>query len=258
MKISVMAVSRRAKLGFTLVEIMISMAILAGVLAAIYSSWMAILNASKSAQAAAADVQRSRLAVRTLEESLVCAQMSLDLPMPFAFVADNDGDFSQLSFVSRLPASFPRSGRFGGQPLRRVEFQVENNAEGGRDLVMRQTPFLYETDGSEAQEPLKLARNVVMFLAEFKGVNAEEWEEEWRLTNQLPRQVRFTIASAPKGRQTVNRQDVMQRVVVLPAGSSLAPIPGVTPAPGGGVQPEVIHNPQAVGVQATSHSPAGN
>ncbi|MFM1943647.1 MAG: hypothetical protein RI897_2629 [Verrucomicrobiota bacterium] len=242
-----MAMLGRQQRGFTLVEIMISMAILAGVLAAIYSSWMAILSASKSAQAAAVDVQRSRLAVRTLEESLVCAQMSLDLPVPFAFVADNDGDFSQLSFVSRLPASFPRSGRFGGQPLRRVEFLVERDPEGGQNLVLRQTPFLYEMGEGEAQEPLKLARNVVMFLAEFKGVGSEEWEEEWTLTNQLPRQVRFTIASAPKGRGTVNRQDVMQRVVVLPAGSSLAPIPGVTPGAEAAGQPSVIHNPQAIG-----------
>jgi hypothetical protein len=215
---------------------MISMAILAGVLAAIYSSWMAILTASKSAQIAAADVQRSRLAVRTLEESLVSAQMSLDLPGPFAFVAENDGEFSQLSFVSRLPASFPRGGRFGDQPLRRVEFAVERDTEGGQNLVLRQTPFLYEMNDSEAKEPLKLARNVRMFLAEFKAANSEEWEEEWALTNQLPRQVRFTIASAPKGQRTVNRQDVMQRVVVLPAGSSMAPIPGVTPPPGGGAQ----------------------
>lgn len=232
---------------FTLVEIMISMAILAGVLAAIYSGWMAILSASKSAQVASADVQRSRLAVRTLEESLVCAQMSLDNPMPFGFVADNDGDFSQLSFVSRLPASFPRSGRFRDQPLRRVEFAVERDEQGVPNLVLRQTPFLYEMNEAESKEPLKLSRNVVMFLTEYKGVNSEEWEEEWLLTNQLPRQVRFTIASAPKGRGTVNRQDVMQRVVVLPAGSSLAPIPGVTPPPGGVGQPAVIHNPQSVG-----------
>ncbi len=56
--------------GFTLVEILIAMGIFSLVLAAIYSSWTAILRASKVGTEAAAAVQRARMAARTIEESL--------------------------------------------------------------------------------------------------------------------------------------------------------------------------------------------
>src|SRR5205814_2813945 len=46
--------------GFTLVEILVAIGILALVLAAIFSSWTAILRASKTGLDAAAAVQRSR------------------------------------------------------------------------------------------------------------------------------------------------------------------------------------------------------
>src|SRR5438128_1577215 len=54
---------------FTLIEIMIAITILALVITAIYSSWTAILRASKAGLDAAASVQRARIAVRTLEDT---------------------------------------------------------------------------------------------------------------------------------------------------------------------------------------------
>src|SRR5512147_553777 len=59
---------------FTLIEIMIAIGIFSLVLAAIYSSWTAILRASKTGLEVAAAVQRSRIAVRMLEDSLGSAQ----------------------------------------------------------------------------------------------------------------------------------------------------------------------------------------
>jgi prepilin-type N-terminal cleavage/methylation domain-containing protein len=207
--------------GFTLIEILLAVAILAGIMAAIYSSWMAILRASQTAQKAAIEVQRSRLAVRSLEEALTCAQMSADAPEHFAFVAEIPDEFSRLSFVSRLPESYPKSGKFHGQPMRRVDFSVEPDESGVPTLILRQTPFLFESDLEEQQEPLRLARNVLMFHVDFKGLDTQEWEEEWLLTNQLPRQVRFTLVTGGVGRDTANREDVVSRVVVLPVGTSL-------------------------------------
>jgi len=240
------AANRCARAAFTLIEILLAVGILAGVLAAIYSSWMAILRSSQTAQRAAAEVQRSRLAVRTLEEALTCAQMSADAPQHFAFLADMPDESSRLSFVSRLPESYPRSGKFRYQPMRRVEFLVEPDETGVQTLVLRQTPFLFETDPEEQRLPLRLARNVVMFEVHYKGLSGEEWELEWPFTNQLPRQVRFTLVTAPEGRELANRQDPISRVVVLPVGTSLVATRGSMPrgAPGG-ASPVVTNRPPA-------------
>ena len=55
------AATRRA---FTLVEIMLALAIFGAVMIAIYSSWSSILRGSKVGLEAAAEAQRSRVAVR--------------------------------------------------------------------------------------------------------------------------------------------------------------------------------------------------
>ena len=65
---------RGNRFAFTLVEIMLAITILALVLTAIYSSWTAILRASKVATEATAAVQRSRISLRVLEDSLSSVQ----------------------------------------------------------------------------------------------------------------------------------------------------------------------------------------
>src|SRR5438128_4933844 len=128
----------RSNAAFTLVEILIAIGILGMVLAAIFSSWTAILRASKVGLDAAAAVQRARIVMRTLEDSLLCAE-SFDLNQKYyGFLADNGSDAS-LSFVARLPESFPRNRKFGDLHVRRVTFSVESGADSAHQLVLRQS-----------------------------------------------------------------------------------------------------------------------
>src|SRR3954471_21257459 len=93
----------RSTAAFTLVEILIAIGILSMVLAAIFSSWTAILRASKVGLDAAAAVQRARIVMRTLEDSLLCAQaFGGQNQRYYGFVAEN-GSEASLSFVSRPP-----------------------------------------------------------------------------------------------------------------------------------------------------------
>src|SRR5213595_119108 len=103
---------------FTLVEIMVAVAIFTAVMIAIYTSWSAILRGTRIGQEAAAEAQRSRVAVRALENSLMSLQMFLGNIKYDYFYADTSGDFAALSFVAHVAKSFPRSGDFEGQVLR--------------------------------------------------------------------------------------------------------------------------------------------
>src|SRR5213078_4855160 len=148
---------------FTLVEIMIAVAIFAAVMIAIYSSWSAILRGKRIGQDAAAEAQRSRVAVRALENSLMSLQMFLANIKYDYFAADTSGDFASLSFVAHLAKSFPRSGDFGDQVVRRLNFTVERGANSETVLVLRQNPILFDSSIDEEQNPLVLARNVKLF-----------------------------------------------------------------------------------------------
>src|SRR5437016_12342166 len=145
---------QRFNSAFTLIEILIAIGILGMVLAAIFSSWTAILRASKVGLDAAAAVQRARIVMRTLEDSLLCAQSFVGQNQRYyGFIAAN-GSEASLSFVTHLPESFPRNRKFGNLHVRRVTFSVESGPESSRQLVLRQSPLLMELDRDENEHPL--------------------------------------------------------------------------------------------------------
>ena len=185
------------KRGFTLLEILVSIAILGMILLTIYSTWMMILRADRAGKYAAAEAQRERMASRTIEEALSCVQSFNESLQDYGFVADNDDE--TLSFVARLPSSFPRSGRFGDLTTRRVEFRVEPDPESGKRLVLRQSPIVMDFERSEIDHPLLLARDVEEMSFEFWEPRRNDWVDEWKQTNQLPKMLKLNIRFSSGG-----------------------------------------------------------
>jgi type II secretion system protein J len=200
---------------FTLVEILIAIGIFSMVLAAIYSTWTAILRASKVGTEAAAAVQRARITGRTIEESLASVQAYALNQKYYAFVVEN-GSEAMLSFVSRLSPSFPRSGKFAGLDVRRVTFSLESAPDGGRQLVLRQNALLMDMDKDEQNYPLVLAKNVKEFKTELWDPRLQDWTDEWKFTNQIPTLVKVSLSLADNKFSTQVRQAVT-RIVSLPS-----------------------------------------
>ena len=245
---------------FTLVEMLIAISIFSLVLVAIYSSWTAILRASKSGQQAAATMQRLRIVARVLEDSLSSATLFVANNRYYSFVAENGNDPS-LSFVARLPSDFPRSGNFGDFDVRRLFFTVEPGPYSGRQLVMRQVPMLMDLNSGsdnrlmedEKNHPVVLARNVQEFKFLFWDQQQNDWVDEWTLTNQLPKGIVVTLRLADTARFG-SAQEQITRIISLPAigvppfwemprGLPPAPGPGGIPPPGNappGTLPGVI------------------
>jgi len=220
------SVEPRTALAFTLVEIMIAMTIFGVVMIAIYSSWAAILRGSKVGLDASAEAQRTRVAIRAIRESLTAAQLYMENVRYYWFMADTSGDFAALSLVARLPASFPGSGLFGNQIVRRVSFSVEPGPKGQHQLVLRQTPLLEPPDTARTPYTTVLAPNVNLFSLEFYNTNTLEWDPEWPWTNQLPKLVRVALSVGPPNRKVTAADTAVQTALI----SSIA-IPRVLQVP---------------------------
>src|SRR5262249_42632791 len=65
----------RAGAAFTLLEVMVALAFVAILIVGIYSCWYSILKGSQVGKEAAASTQRSRIAMRTVQDALLCACM---------------------------------------------------------------------------------------------------------------------------------------------------------------------------------------
>jgi type II secretion system protein J len=181
-----------ASRGFTLVEILIAIGIFSIVVAAIYACWSAVLRSSKVGLDAAARVQRTRMAMQSVEEALTYAKMHAANADLYWFEGESGSD-ARLSFVSKLPRSFPRGGKFGDLTLRRVEFSLQPGQDDARQLVVRQAPLLMEFDQDEENYPLVLAKNVDRMIIQFWDLNEEDWVDEWTETNQIPPMVRVSL-----------------------------------------------------------------
>jgi prepilin-type N-terminal cleavage/methylation domain-containing protein len=224
---------------FTLIEIMVAIAIFMLVVAAVYSTWIVVLKSSQVGMKAAAQIQRQRIAVRTIEDSLTCIQSFQASMQYYSFVVQN-GDQPELSFTARLPDIFPRAGRFVNPatgknfPVRRLTFTVESAPaylgydSSEKDLVLRQNPILMDMDPTEQSTPLVLARNVKDFTVECWDTNQQEWATEWDDTNSIPPAIRITL--------TLDGPDApalpITRFIAVP--SATMPAIVQTPAPVGG------------------------
>jgi general secretion pathway protein J len=187
--------------GFTLIEIMIAISIFALVMIAIYSTWSAVLRGSRIGLKATTEVQRMRVSVRALEEAIGSAVMFVDNAKYYTFATDTSGSTAYISLVAKLPSSFPGSGLFGSQEMRRVCFYVQDG-----NLMLRQAPLLEATKKIGKPYEIALAPNVSVFDMEFYDGQANKWYAEWMSTNQLPRMVRVALSFSPntQGRRPEN------------------------------------------------------
>lgn len=232
--------AKKFSCGFTLIEIMVALFLLGMVIAAVYSSWIAIIRGAKIGLNAAAEVQRSRIAIRTLEDALTSTRMFVSDGELYSFEGES-GTKAYLSFVANLPTSFPRGGKFGDYTVRRVTFALQSGDENGSELVLRQAPMLVDMDQDETEHPVILAKNVKKFELGFWDIRTGDWLDEWTETNQLPPMVKVTLQLGGKGYQSKPREE-MVRVVALPsvAVPSLWQMPGQAGRPPAGGNPGIV------------------
>jgi type II secretion system protein J len=220
---------------FTLIEILMAIAIFSLLVAAVYSTWVVILKSAQVGQETAAQAQRERIAVRTIEDSLTCIQ-SFEASMQYYAFGVTNGDQPALSFVSHVPDIFPRNGRFDSN-LRRLTFTVEPVSNTEKDLLLRQNPILMDADPAEQATPLVLARNVKDLRTECWDTNKMEWMKGWDSTNSLPPMVRITLTFG--GNQLAGGNTapttVLVREIAVPSGTlpAAAQTGGTFGGPGG-------------------------
>lgn len=183
---------------FTIIEVMIALGIFMMVMTSVYACWIAILRASNASLKAAANAQRSRIALRTLQDALTTAVNYTENIRYYSFSAETSGDFADIQFAARLPASFPGVGRYGGSIVRRVRFTVEPGEAGRNQLVLYQQPLLTPDEGVFTPYRLVLSPDVSLFMVEFFDGQTREYTPEWKQTNSLPRLLRVAVGLGHK------------------------------------------------------------
>lgn len=202
---------------FTILELMLSIGIFAMILTAIYMMWIGILKGSRAGIKAAAEVQRSRMTMRCLEDAFTGTEYFVANMKHYLFLADTSGDMAAISMASRLPASFPGVGRYGDQVVRRVTFYTQPGKDGMSELMMTQSPILLATNSGYPAYTITLAKDVTLFQLAFYDPQKGEWLDEWKYTNQLPKLVQIALGVGKKSGSQNTPYDVAYSLVALPS-----------------------------------------
>ena len=180
--------------GFTLLEVMTTVAIVSLVLVMVYSCWSAVLNATESSSVAVQNTHRERMTLQALDEvfsGVAWYEHHASGPVHL----DTTGAFSQLSIISRVPPDFWGARHLGAYPLRRIEFLAEPSADGAHQLVMIQQPLLSVTNGSPKIHRTVLLPRVETFTLEVREDTRPitPWEPNWNGANGLPADARVSL-----------------------------------------------------------------
>ncbi|HTI70458.1 MAG TPA: prepilin-type N-terminal cleavage/methylation domain-containing protein [Candidatus Limnocylindria bacterium] len=208
------SIQRRQK-AFTLIEVLIAIFVFVLVLSSVYGTWKLVTQGSKSALKAASDGQRTKMTTAVLDEALSSAVFFTQNAKHYALIADTSGPYGAITFVSSLSDSFPGSGAFGGERVRRVTFSVD---PGHRDLLLEQSSMLADLTQSEPQR-MVLAHDVETFQLEFWDNRLGDYITEWTQTNQLPLLVRVSLGfGSARGLDTKPREMVTRTIRLASVG----------------------------------------
>jgi prepilin-type N-terminal cleavage/methylation domain-containing protein len=201
---------------FTLVEVLIAMGLFTMVMGSVYACWSSVLRGTRIGLAAAANAQRGRVALHTVEQALITCQLFNDNNRYYTFLTESGDPYCGVQMTSRLPDSFLGSGYFGKASLRRVLFTVERGDYNENNLILTQVPML---DASEAQDPYKivLARDVTLFSLEYWRPGDKDFTPDFLYTNQLPKLVRVTLGLGHDSRNYSKPSQLMVRLVHVPS-----------------------------------------
>lgn len=203
---------------FTILELMLALGIFAMVLTAIYATWIAILKGSRAGLKAAAEVQRARMTMRTLEDAFNSTEyFQANMDPYYLFLADTTGDTADVELAARLPEHFPGVGRYGGQVVRRVHFYTKPGKDGMYDLMMSQWPIMQIVDSAHPPYTITLARDVTHFQLAFFEPRKGEWLDEWKSTNTLPKVVQIALGLGKSVTGGNKPYDVVYSMVALPS-----------------------------------------
>jgi prepilin-type N-terminal cleavage/methylation domain-containing protein len=211
--------NRSGARAFTMLELMISIAIFSLIMLSVLSCWKVIVTGTIIAKNAAAAAQRARIGIKSVEEALECGEISQGNIQFYAFLTDTSEKFASLSLAAHLPAAFPGSSLFGDNVMRRVTFSVQADKDnnGQNNLVMTQSPLLEALDSVNTPYPITLARDVNIFMLEFWSTNDNDWVVSFDPTNRFPPMVRVTLGCGHSAEHPDVPYEVIVRTVTMPA-----------------------------------------
>jgi len=189
-----------SRAGFTLLEILVAVAILSIVVAALYGTWSAALNGWRRGTDASEVFQRQRVVMEALKEltqSAVFFSASADLYTIIG--AKNPGLGDSVTFVTASDAFLPPSEATDAG-MRRVTISLEQDQYRRTYLAIVNQPALRPDDQSaEPPQAHVISMDVSGFYVRYRDPRSGDWDETWEEAALPPSAIEYTVVFGQQG-----------------------------------------------------------
>jgi len=199
----------RSEAGFTLIEVMVAVGILAGVTAAVFMVFRNSAGIQETVTARSELAAMGRIGLSRMEREVAQAFLSdarkskpagvsdnVDDTFETLFIGEDADPFDKLNFTSRSHRKLYRDSKECS--LTEIGYYEEPDRESRYFKLMHREEDRIDGEPTEGGEVMVLARSVKQLNFRYFDETKNEWLEEWDTTgpdqlNRLPRSVEITM-----------------------------------------------------------------
>ena len=214
--------TRRRRRGFTMLELLLAMGMMAMISLMLYSSFVTAFRARTSATTQTRAARQAAITLDMLEQefqSVMAGNGSLIGPFVGYALGTGGGQADSVSFYAAGRESVIRQDDPLAEGMRQVELALSTSTSGTASLVRRVRRNLLAPALAEPEEEI-LAQNVTVFSVTY--FDGESWHDEWDSTLPetpgLPVAVQLTIELDEPALRDASRKYRSVRIVPLATG----------------------------------------
>ncbi|MFH1875118.1 MAG: type II secretion system protein GspJ [Pseudomonadota bacterium] len=195
-----------AQKGFTLLEVMVSIAIVAMIMLLVWSSTNQTLDSKERVEYRDAIYQNGRIAFQKMTDDLAMAFLIKQPPVRTGinprpttfFIGEDEGNRDKLRFTSFSHMRFFKGAKESDQCKIAYEVMPDPEDYNVFNLVRREQAYL-DAETTLETKPYIVAENIEDFELEYYDYRKDEWVKSWDSENidyagKIPRAVRMLLS----------------------------------------------------------------
>ena len=208
--------------GFTLMELLIALTIMATAMAVVIASFVGIMKGWSKGGKLLDELHHGDFVMEQLVSAMRSMAFFHNAPEKYGFRMEDDqrGEYPTdfISFVTSGTAFVPMSSPLVNG-LHRLEITIDDDEDGDPGVMIRAIPHLVEPDDYEG-EPWCVSLEVKGLDVRFYNLKDEDWEDEWEDTNAIPSLVEVTLYMDPL--EEFGEPFTISRIIEIPVAPVVA------------------------------------
>jgi len=227
------SLATRRRRGFTLLEILVAVVLLATAFTIIWSTFAATLDGWRRSSEFVDRINHGDFVIDQLVSSLRSTAFFANRPDKFGFWLESkgggDSPRDSISWVTSGSA-FMKPDDPLANGLHRIMLTVEDSPGGDETLAVRAFQHMTEEIDKEDVDPWFVSSRVIGLDCRVYNFEDEDWDDEWEDTNAVPSLVEVTVYMEPVEKHEPPIE--MRRIIEIPVAPAVTGAVVVTEAPG--------------------------